>query len=383
MRFLTLILKNLARRKVRSALTVVGVAVAVGTLVALLGIAHGFEHTAVESFTSRGIDIVVIEAGKPDQLQSELDESLGDHIRALPGVKAVGAGLLELVAFRKGDSDINVLIQGWEPDGVLFDHLEVVSGRKFQPGDGPSALLGVTAAQNLGKQVGDALDLQGEEFKVVGVYKSHDLVNDGAVTVLLPELQRLMVRYKRVTGFSVILDPHRDPGITAESVCARIRELPDERGRRGRIAALPTLDYVKGSAHIRIAHAMSWLTSAIALVIGAVGMLNTMIMAVFERTKEIGILRAIGWRRSRIVRMILGEALLLSLTGAALGTLGAVGLTRWLSTFPQVSGFVAGRIYPAVVGQGFLMALLVGLLGGFYPAVRAARLLPTEALRHD
>ena len=128
---------------------------------------------------------------------------------------------------------------------------------------------------------------------------------------------------------------------------------------------------------------MAWLTSAVAVLIGGFGMLNTMLMSVLERVGEIGVLRAIGWRKSRVVRMVLGEALLLSLAGAALGAAGAVGLTRWLSTFPAVGGLIAGNIAPVVLGEGFAVALALALLGGVYPAYRAARLLPTEALRHE
>ncbi len=128
---------------------------------------------------------------------------------------------------------------------------------------------------------------------------------------------------------------------------------------------------------------MAWVTSAMALVIGAVGMLNTMVMSVFERTNEIGILRAIGWRRWRVVRMILMESILLSLAGGVVGTAGAIVLTQVLAAQPAVAGMVDPDVAPWVIAQGFVIALCVGLLGAAYPAYRGAQLLPTEALRHE
>ena len=91
----------------------------------------------------------------------------------------------------------------------------------------------------------------------------------------------------------------------------------------------------------------------------------------------------IGWRRSRVVTMILGESLLLSVCGAVLGSAGAVLVTKWLSTLPAVSNFIQGDISPSVLVRGFLMAIFVGLAGGIYPAYRASCLLPVEGLRHE
>src|SRR6185436_4091292 len=102
-------------------------------------------------------------------------------------------------------------------------------------------------------------------------------------------------------------------------------------------------------------------TSMIALVIGAIGMMNTMMTSVLERTREIGILRAIGWRKRRVVRMVLLESVMLCVVGAVLGTACAIVLIWGASEAPGVNGFVRGDISPAVVGLGFALALGVGL----------------------
>jgi putative ABC transport system permease protein len=132
-----------------------------------------------------------------------------------------------------------------------------------------------------------------------------------------------------------------------------------------------------------MANGMAWITSGIALIVGSISILNTMIMAVMERTKEIGILQALGWVRARVLGMVLGEALLLSLTGAALGIGAAMLVIRWLAGVPQTSGFVSGGLSPVVIAEGLGLTLLMSLIGGVGPAYRAARLQPTEAIRHE
>jgi putative ABC transport system permease protein len=382
MRFVTFLLKNLCRRKARSILTGCGVAVAVGTTVALLGVSDGFERSSVESFEARGVDAVVVADGVLDQLSSDLDEAYADRIRRLPGVRAVAPGLVELVEYPNRGTIISVLVQGWQPDSFLFDELELVGGRRVQPGDKRVAMLGATLAENIGKKTGDTITIQREPFKVIGVYRSLSVYENGAV-VPLGDLQEVMVRDGSVTGFSVVVEKSGPGQVPVETVCRQINALAGKDGQSLGLSAMPTRQYVSSSMHIRMAHAMAWLTSTIAIVVGAIGVLNTMVMSVVERVREISILRAIGWRRGRVVRMILGESLLLSLAGAVLGVAGAIVLTGWLATLPQVAGFIQGNIAPEVVAKGFLMALAVALVGGSYPAWQASRLSPSEGLRHE
>jgi putative ABC transport system permease protein len=383
MYFVTFLCKNLLRRKARSALTVLGILVAVGTLVTLRGISQGFEEAFRLNLERRGVDLVVVAAGVPDQLRSDLDERIGPKIEKIPGVRRATPGLLELVDVQRGEGVISVLVNGWEPGCPLFNELTMLAGRTLRPEDHRAVLLGTTLAQNLRKSAGDSIELQREKFEVAGVYQSFDVFENGGAVIPLAELQTLMSRPGSVTGFSVVLEPAGDKAALLESVRSRIEALTDERGRPYRISAQPTREYVRQTLHIRLAHGMAWITSAIALVIGSISVLNTMIMSVLERTKEIGILRAVGWGKGRVLRMVLGEAMLLSLAGALLGSTAAVLVIRWLAHVPQTSGFISGAVAPRALVEGLALTLVVALAGGGYPALRAARLTPAEALRHE
>jgi len=271
-----------------------------------------------------------------------------------------------------------VVIQGWNAGTPLMKALNIQPGGRL-PKDGEQrvVLLGEELAVALDKKVGDKIPLFDHgDYQVVGIFQSPVSYETRSMVVLLPELQRFMGRQGYVTGFAVRTD-RPDDEAEVRRICGEIASLAPGVG------AKPASESGRSTTEIRFLRAMAWITSAIAVIIGVVVMLNTMIMSVSERTKEIGILRAIGWRRGRIVRMILIESFLLSLCGGVLGTLGAVLLTRALGRHPAVAGLVSTEIPPGVIGMGVLCGVLVGLLGAAYPAYRGAQLLPTEALRHE
>jgi putative ABC transport system permease protein len=375
MRFISLIGRNLLRRKARTSLTVLGLAIGIAAVVALLGIAWGFEQSFLNIYRAKGIDLVVVRGGVSRGLSSSLDESLIKRLRRVPGIRAVAPSLLDAVSFEDANL-VSVLINGWEPDSLLFRGIRILEGRVFQEGDGRAALLGRVLALNLNKHVGDALDVAGETFRVVGIFESDSLFENGGLIVPLRELQRMMGREGQVTGFVVAAEQSGDRA-AVEALARRIeQELPG-------VAAVPARDYVQQDVQLRLAKAMAWMTSVVALVLGSVGMLNTMLMAIFERTREIGILRALGWRRKRVLMLILGEAVALGLGGAVLGlVLGIVGV-RALSTVPTARGFITPDLPPAALAAGLVLGVALSLCGGLYPALRGASLDPIEALRHE
>jgi putative ABC transport system permease protein len=375
MHFLTIVFKNTIRRPLRSALTVIAIAVAVGTVDALVGVAAGFEKTFLSLYKGVGVDLVVVRAGAKQRLNSTLEESVGEKIRDIPGVADVIPGLADVISFPDAGL-LGVVLQGLVPETRVFAHLTFVSGRSLRRDDEKAAVIGTVLAKNLDKKVGDPIEIFDDPFRIVGIYHSSNIFEEGSVSIPLAQLQRLMERQGQVTGFSVVMNnPSDKPSID--------RARKEIESLAHGLTALPTDEHVKSVTEIQLAKAMAWLTSAVALLIGGFGMMNTMIMAVHERTKEIGILRAIGWGRGRIVRMILLESLVIGVAGAIAGGIGASILVRALTRVPTVSGLIDGRIEPRFFLYGLLLALAVGLIGGLLPAYRASRLLPTVALRYE
>jgi putative ABC transport system permease protein len=378
MRFYTFVLKNVIRRRVRSTLTVVGMAVAVGAVVALVGISSSSVQSFLSIYENQKIAIIVQQRGAKQRLTSTLSDTLGDEIAKIPGVKQVNTGLVDYTSLEElGISAL--VVQGWIPDSPIMRSLNIQPGGHWlAAADKKGVLLGEDLAKALEKKVGDKLPLFDDgQYTVLGVVKSAIPYESSSMWVSLSDLQRFMGRKGQVTGYAIMVD-HPDDPAEVERIRAAVAALGPN------IEAKTAADSVTSTTEIRFIRATSWITSAIAIIIGAVGMLNTMIMSVSERTREIGILRAIGWRKRRIVRMILVESLVLSLSGGLLGTAVAVTVTPLLGKHPAVAGLINANIATAgVIGFGVGMAIIVGLLGAVYPAYRGAQLLPTEALRHE
>jgi putative ABC transport system permease protein len=382
-RFTTFILKNLLRRKTRTLLTVMGVSIPVLAVGCLVGIADGFRESFSQLYRNQGVDIIVTQGLVVQRASSKIDVRVADQIGAIPGVTHVEWSLVELTSFEEPVPLPIVPIQGRPAGHVMNRDLQVLDGRKLTDEDARAALLGEELAKQLGKKVGDDVDVLGTPFKVVGVVRSRNVFEDGSIFVPLAELQKVTGYEGLVTAFSVMVEDGPDKEATVQRICDDIKNLTGADGRPLTLSAKSMQDFLNSTFELKTASAMAWVTSAIALVIGCIGMLNTMIMSVFERTKEIGILRAIGWKRRRIVKMILGEAFILSLVGAVFGTLLGYAAVTFLAQLPSASLVVSGQIPAFAVAQGFAIALLVGLFGGLYPALRASKLSPTEAIRHE
>jgi putative ABC transport system permease protein len=379
MRFSTFIVKNIVRRRMRSTLTIVGVAAAVGAVVAFVGISFGFERSFMAIYQRQGLDLIIDQTGQKNKQVSSLPLAIGEQIAKVPGVKMVHPGLMDQISMEELEP-LGLIVQGWDAGSPLLDQFKYISGRKFARGAGEEVVLGKKLAATLDKKVGETFTvLDDRTFKVAGIVDAGTTIENGMMYMNLDALQKIMGRRAdMVTGFAVALE---DSYRTSEESIHKVAK--DIAALNKQLDVKTASDLVKTTTELQFVRAMALVTSVIALFIGTISMLNTMIMSVFERTKEIGVLRAIGWGRFRVVKMIVMESMLLSIIGGVVGTIGAVLLAKILSHIPAFSGVVDGNLALSVIVEGFLIALGVGFLGALYPAYRGAQLLPTEALRHE
>lgn len=389
MRFLSVIPKNLLRRKERSALTVMGIALAVCVMTTALNVSYNFDVAFKKNFYDRKVAVVVVKGGVTDQLSSDLDEGLAEKFLEIDGVKDVQYGLNQMIDIKKQNTVVHALVTGWKKGAPQFGDMKVLDGRLLEPGDENSVMLGETLADDLGKKAGDTIIMQDQKFEVVGVFQGLTYFETGGVVLFIDRLQEMMLLEGVVTGFGIVLD---DEGLTTEEreqLAYRVRDeinefTTDSRGYPVYLAAQTTADYIDSFMPLKLATAMAEATTWIALAYGALFVLTIMIMSVMERVKEIGILRAVGWRRWRVMVMILGESILLTCAGGLIGlVLVKPVLYGLIRAVPGFRGLIDPTVSPSMLTLGFCLALLMGLISGLGPAFRASQLRPTEALRHE
>jgi putative ABC transport system permease protein len=382
MSFAEVILKNLLRRKTRSALTVAGLAAAVGATTSLLSIAWSFASCATEYYASRKVDLVVVRAGVAERITSSLNAALGAELSSLPEIAEVDGSLTEMVSLGEQNL-VGIPLHGLDPRGFAGRGLTIAAGRALEPGDRHAVLLGTNLARVLGKTAGETVDVEGTTFRIVGLFQTENVLEAHTAAAPLADVQELMGRPGQVSEFQVRVARGIAGDAGLRPLCDRIEGLRDAHGQLFGFKALPTRQFVDSDTETRLAAAMAWGTSTIVVSLSIVGMLNTMLMSVLERTKELGILRAIGWTRARIMRLILGESIVVGLSASAIGVATAAAFVRLLAGWSFTRNFVQPNLSPSAAATGVVIMLAAGLLGSFYPAYRGATVLPTESLRFD
>lgn len=366
-------LKNILRRRLRTALTLSGVALGITAFVALVGFSRSFEQEWLKIYEGSGTDLVVV---RGTFLNTSLDESLGAKLRSLPEVVDAVPNVMNIMDLTP---EINAVIYGWLDDSFDLDPMVILSGRRFR-GEGAEIMLGEVLAESLNKKTGDTLEIQGTPFEVVAVFRGRSAIETGGAVMPLRQLQRLSDLGDKVTSFRVRVRSRSAADPAPEEVRrARLRIEADFPGLR----AVPAGDMARNHQVVVLARATAWGTSAIALFIGALGIANTMAMSVFERTREIGVLRALGWRCGRIMRLILLEAAMLGCAGGVLGVAGGWLALHVLASIRATANIAQSSIPAWQALQAVALAIGIGLAAGLLPAYRGARLSPVEALRYE
>jgi ABC-type antimicrobial peptide transport system permease subunit len=368
------IFKNLFRRKTRTLLTVLGIAVGVSMIVALGAIGEGLRTGYASMFGGSGADLTLMQKGSYDITLSGVDEQAIADIAAVPGVKEATGMIVGNIS---APGAAYFFIFGYDPNGFAFEKFRLVEGQPLgqtrrSAGNVREIMLGKQAAEVMKMKVGDLIRLTGGTFKVIGIYSSGDGFEDAASIVSLSDAQQLLQKYRQVGAVQVkVKDPRQIEALRAHLE----KQFP-------RLSATQSGEVADQAQMVQYIQVFAVIIALLALLVGGVGMTNTVMMSMFERTREIGTLRAIGWRRRRVMLMIFGESLLLGVIGGAIGCALGAGMVALLSANSAV-GYLQGTVTLNLIASGLITAIGLGAIGGFYPAWRASKMLPIEALQYQ
>lgn len=369
---LTLVLSAVRRRPLRSLLTVVGVGIALGTFLCFQSLSWGLEQNWTGLYRERGTDLIVTQ---DNAFAGAIPQAVGDEIRRLPGVRSVTPIVWGLTTV---DGRPGIPVTGWDPDADTLAALNV-RGRRFAAG-ADEALVGGHVARRLGTDVGRTITISGMRVTVVGVFSGSNVLELESVYVPLGLFQRLRGTPGIVGGFYVNADRGRGDTEARAAIDRVAREI---QARFPRLLTYHTEEFARNNEIVGTTRATAWATSVIAFGVAVLGVVNTMSMAVLERTREIGLLRAVGWRRRRVLGLLLSEAMLLTAAGGVVGIALAVAGLHAIAQVPRMRLLAITGSPPALYAETVAMGLLLGLLGGLLPAYRAARISPVDALRHE
>lgn len=366
---------NLAHRPARTALTVSAMSLGIAAVVALTGISWGFEASWQKANDARGTDLIITRLASENAMPSAFVANGPEQkLKSYPHVQECVGLLSEMLSV--SDDTPPVFVFGWAFDSYLWRHLTLLRGHRPTTDDEATIMLGSLAAELLHKKPGDVLEIEGDRFTVAGVYESPAVVENGAVLMTLSQAQRVTDKPGKVNVLNLKLDP-QTTGADLEALKARVHvDLPG-------FVAMTSGELVANNTMVRISKAMSNATILISSLVGALIVFNTMLMSINERKRDIGVLLALGWRRTTIMQLVVCESIVMTLSGGVLGIAAGVGIAWGLEHLDLLRGKIdavySAPFFLAVLG----LAILIGLMGGCYPAFHASRLRPAQALRHE
>ena len=387
--------RNVRERKARSILTVLGIAVGIAAIVALMSVGYGMEEAITGKLTQFADVISVfpakISAGSYVELGSFTDRDVKD-IQRISGIKEISTMTFDSAEVEYRNENVPIFVIGGDTEKLESIYVEPVGlkeGRWLRENDYKACVIGDRVANDYFDEVihvNDKLEINGEKFTVVGVFEKGGMLyaNDVDPHIFLTlratkdvlqtdEISYIMVRVYDIEEAEVIAEEIKEVindnhGLDDFANAMTVGSILEQLGN--------VFDIIRGVL-VGIA--------AIALIVASIGIMNTMLMAVMERTHEIGVMKAIGAKSSDVLSLFLMESSMVSLVGGVVGcVLGAVAAKVISLGASTALGIEFGVVVkPWVLVGGMAVAMIVGVLSGFYPARKASKMSPVEAVRYE
>jgi putative ABC transport system permease protein len=384
-------LRNIFRRKLRAFLTIFGITIGVFALVVMGGMAEKI-NLMIGGGTQYYSDKVLVEdasnmTGSLSSTPVSVDR-IGD-IEAVAGVARASAGIWMTLDPDAGMSmAMPQGISGSDGREIGYETfpLKMAEGRDLNRDDRGKAVLGCDVAKAMGAGVGKTVEIRGRQFEVVGIYDKTLTAPDSTVAVTLADAQEMffaqlpaMIQTQiQPEQLATQIMVYPEPGVDADQLASTIQDTVPGVKATGPQAFI---DMFKSAT--KIFNGIIFGVALISLFVGGLSVVNTMTMSVYERTREIGIRKAIGASHRQIVGQFLSESALIGFLGGATGLVLGWVTTLVVNSITAGSGTVLFLVTPRLAIGSLLFAVALGVGSGFYPSLHAARLKPVMALRYE
>jgi putative ABC transport system permease protein len=387
-------LRSIMRNRVRSLLTSLGIIIGVGSVIVMVAVGEGSQEQISRQISSMGTNLIIVVPPRGPNQANRITRADVARLKAEVGTVNAVSGEVRISTKVVGGSGYrSTTVNGVEPDFLSIRQWSVKEGEFFTEADLKSrskvAVVGKTVATKLfgdTSPIGETIRIQATPFKIIGVMEqkgSSGMGDDQDDCVIVP-LDTAVTRLQKDRYLSAIL-----LSASRESLMdAAQKEIEQVMRESHRLSAGDTADFdVFNQAEIiktasQTSKTLTTLLAAIAgvsLLVGGIGIMNIMLVSVTERTREIGIRMSVGARRRDILLQFLTESVILSLMGGAIGIGLAVGVAWFVQSFMGTPAIIK----PGIIFESAGFAAAVGIFFGFYPARKAARLYPIDALRYE
>ncbi len=394
---------NLKRRGLRSWLTMIGIFIGIAAVVGLISLGQGLQGAINEQFEQLGKDKIMIQSKSPGLPGSASSEKLIlttkdlEAIKNVRGVDNVVGILMKISVLNfKEESKITYII-GINPEDISFfsqmQDFKIIDGRLLKKGDVYKAIVGYDNTIDgkiweKGVEIGSTIEIKGIDFKVVGILgKIGSSYDDAAIYAPKETLRELLDVKNEESEIIAKAQEGFTPSEVADAITRKLRQERDEKKDQETFNVQTSEQLLMTFTNIfGIVQAVLVGIAAISLVVGGIGIMNTMYTSVLERTKEIGTMKAVGAKNSDILQIFLFESGLLGLVGGSIGVVLGVGLGKSVEYIAKIAlgtDLLRASISFPLIAGALTFSFLIGTLSGVLPAMQASKLKPVDALRYE
>ena len=393
--------RSLRRRPMRSWLTIFGIVIGVFLIMSLLSLSEGIKTSVMQQLRMMGKDLIMIMPGEITNIVTMMAGGLeltDDDIKAIN--KAEGVDIVVPMTYRgeaiRYEGEKRTVLLCGIPLGESLDVFKTDMGFELIEGRWPKSgkreiFVGYLVPKEIfpGMKVGTQITLKGKQFEVVGVLKSVGSKQDDSQVYIDLDIYREITGER--TGAKMVMAKVK-PDYSAEEVVENIKESLDETRKRRRGEDLPSYTVISSEKMTDIVGNVMGLIqiaifafASIAIVVGGIGIMNTMYTSVHERIREIGIMKAVGAKNKTIISIFLIESGIFGLVGGIGGVVSGLGLAKIVEIYcqSQYLFLLKASFTPQLILFGLGFSFLVGCISGFLPAYKASRLKPVDALRYE